>query len=88
MAVMSTDTVRGRGDKPTPSLEDGEALARQLMPLLKFAEERSENPVHWWAGFIGVIAGSCGGSIGPEAADVLGRAFQGIVAEIARQKAN
>jgi hypothetical protein len=74
--------------EPTDSLKAGQSVGQQFVPMLKFFLDNADNRVHFWAGFIGVIAGTAGADIGSEATDVLGRAFTGIVDEIAKSKAH
>lgn len=69
-----------------PSVTDGEHIGQQLMPMLKWMEERTENKVHFWAGLFSSLAGQAGASIGPEAVQVIGDAIQGIVAQLCKEK--
>lgn len=68
--------------KSTPSLEAGQSIGEQLLPLLKFAEERCEEPIHFWAGFLSHIGGQMAASIGAEAADVIAKSVVNCVAKI------
>jgi hypothetical protein len=64
----------GKRLNSTSSIEAGESIGSQLMPLLKFAEERVDDPVHFWAGFMSHIAGQMVASIGGEASEVIAKA--------------
>lgn len=68
------------------SVADGQHIGQQLMPMLKWMEERTENPVHFWAGLFSSLGGQALASIGPEAAQVLGDAIQGCVAQVGKEK--
>jgi hypothetical protein len=70
----------------TDSLKAGQSIGEQLMPLLKFAEERCDEPVHFWAGLLSHIAGQMVASIGGEAADVIGRAVQSCSTRLHQEK--
>ncbi len=74
--------------EPTESLKAGQHVGQQIVPMLKFFLDNCDNRVHFWAGFMAVMAGAAGADIGSEATDVLGRAFTGIVDDIAKSKAH
>jgi hypothetical protein len=66
----------------TPSLEAGQSIGEQLLPLLKFAEERCDEPIHFWAGFLSHIGGQMAASIGAEAADVIAKSVVNCTARV------
>lgn len=70
------------------SMKRGGEVAAALMPIARTDLLNTENPIQWWAGFLGYIVGSCGADIGPEATNVIGESLQRIVTQVARDKAN
>lgn len=68
------------------SVADGQHIGQQMMEMLKWAEQRTENPVHFWAGLFSNLAGQAGASIGPDAVRVIGEATANIVAQICKER--
>lgn len=59
-------------------MADGESFGRQLIPVIKFAENGivdEHDRLLWWAGFLGALSGIAGASIGEPALKVLNDAF-------------
>ena len=72
--------------KHNTSLESGVDLANDLMPIIKAIETNSDEPVKWWAGFMGTIVGAAGASIGPEAVMVIGEIVKDAVERITQER--
>jgi len=62
-------------------LQAGSDFCLTLGPLMKRSVERAENPVHWWAGFIGAISGFAASDIGADAVKIIAESCEGIVSE-------
>jgi hypothetical protein len=68
------------------SIAAGESIAQQLLPLLKFAEENCDEPVHFWAGLLSNLAGQMAASIGASAAQVIGDAVASASTKIHQER--
>jgi hypothetical protein len=68
--------------------DNGADFARQLMPSIAFHEGDASNPVVWWAGFLGCIAGGMTASVGAEGAAVLAEAVNRASTQVLQSKAN
>lgn len=81
MNMRKPDTEAGRA-----ALMDGAEAARTLLSPIKSEAESSDEPLLWWAGFFGTLAGYMTASVGPAASKVLAETFSPILDEIAKEK--